>query len=123
MEITMNDIIAFVDNAMSRNLGMEAHTEKSIYFPQISILKDRDNKINFVLKNKENIGYYLVVSCYNDYNNIALKDLSDTEIATFKLMCARVKEYSQNKLRSYFWNFFKEDEKSPTIDDLDSEDD
>lgn len=122
MEITMNDIIAFINNAMSSNLLLEGHNE-GFFYPSV-IIEKNNKRITFMLKYKENVGSYLVISS-NIYtgNNVAIKNLSETEIATFKLMCARVKEHSQNKLRSYFWDFFKEDEKPPTINDLDNEDD
>ena len=114
----MNDIIVFIDNAIDRNLIMEGHLDDEFgYYPQIRIKKNNDI-ILFCLQESN-----MLISKDGVNNSIFIKNLSEIDIATFKLMCAKVKEYSENKLIECFWDFFKEDEKIPTINDLDNEDD
>ena len=111
--ITMNDVISFINTAMQKELIMEGYVD----IPQITVLEN-EAAILFRLQKK---GLYII---NRRYNSVCIEDLSEKEVAEFKLMITKVKEYSQNKLRNYFWNFFDDkDEKSFTIDDLDNEDD
>ena len=130
MKITMNDIIAFVDNAMSRNLDIRTiyRDYGSIEEYVLHIYKQDDESeldIQYVknkgTKDKNSESSFSISTNY--LNWIELENISELDIANFKVLVLKAKEYSDNRVLNYFWNFFKEDEKPPTINDLDNEDD
>ena len=129
MKITMNDIIAFVDNAMSRNLDIRTiyRDYGSIEEYVLHIYKQNDESeldIQYVKNKTKDKNPESSFSISTNYLNwIELENISELDIANFKVLVLKAKEYSDNRVLKYFWDFFKEDEKPPTINDLDSEDD
>lgn len=109
----MNDIIAFVEKAMECNLNIGVWSGNNI-----TIYDNNGNgEIEFsIINNRINI----ITNHLNRY--IEETKLSDLDISAFEFLCARVKNYSQNKSLEYFNNFFK-DAKIISINDLDDKED
>lgn len=111
----MNDIVAFVEKAMENNLKMCA-----VNNDMIKIYKNPNESIKFwYFKNQISIK---VEICY--LNMYEINNLNDLDISTFEYLCARVKDYSQNKTLEYFNTFFKDEEfQFKDINDLDDKED
>lgn len=112
--ISMNDVIAFIEKAMENNLdiNMMSNVDLTIY-------ESESKYITFWLSS-ENILAITKPRC-NEYR---IENISELDLSTYKYLCAKVKEYSKNKILKYFNTFFEEiDSKPRTINDLDNEDD
>ena len=113
--MTMNDIVAFVEKAMENNLKI--CTWKS---DMIKVYQDSYENIGFwYSKQQKSIK---IEVCHLDMYEI--HNLNDLDTSTFEYLCARVRNYSQNKTLEYFNNFFKDEEsKFKDINDLDDKED
>lgn len=116
--VTMNDIIAFIREAMNRNFKIDCDyygginvydNEKVIYFKRkTTITGDKEEILEIVTTN---CGKYTL-------------ELSEKDILEWKLLKIRCEEYQHDVAIKDFNNFFEEEENSPkTINDLDNEDD
>lgn len=123
--VTMNDIIAFIEKAMKENLNIETRIRESESYNQyivyIYLNKERYITIEVFSDNKYNKRYVELRVTALDPLTI---EISEMEVALFKVEALKVQEYSKNKVIEYFNNFFDTDEAKPTtINDLDNEDD
>ena len=117
----MNDIIAFVEKAMERNLNVKVWGE----YGGIDIAQQNSDKyieIKPVWIERDNFKEICIIK--QEFNYYILNNLTELEVASFKFLCARAREYSINKTLEYFNNFFKEEESKLTdINDLDDKED
>lgn len=120
-KISMNDIIAFVEKAMECNLNVKVWGE----YGEIDIAQQNHDKyieIRPVWIEKDN--FEAICISKPELNYYILNNLTELEVASFKFLCAKVREYSMNKTLEYFNNFFKEeDSKLKDINDLDDKED
>ena len=124
--VTMNDIIAFIEKAMKENLDIRTiHREWGSNFEEYIINVYNSDEELFVIQ-------YLNEGSSNKKNNViqiskSLLDLVDIEvsemdIALFKVEILKAEKYSKNKVIEAFNNFFEKDNSKPTtINDLDND--
>ena len=119
--VTMNDIIAFVEKAMECNFNVKVWGE----YGEIDIIqKNPDKYIEIKPEWIERGTFKTIYINKPELNYYTLNNLTELEVASFKFLCARVREYSINKTLEYFNNFFKEEEsKLKDINDLDDKED
>ena len=126
--VTMNDIIAFIERAMKENLNIRTvYRNRGSNFGEYIINVYNSNEELFVIQ------YLNTEESPNKKNNIiqiskGLLDwvdieVSEMDIALFKVEILKAEKYSKNKVIEAFNNFFEEDNKLKTINDLDNEDD
>lgn len=126
--VTMNDIIAFIERAMKENLNIRTvYRNRGSNFGEYIINVYNSNEELFVIQ------YLNTEESSNKKNNIiqiskGLLDwvdieVSEMDIALFKVEILKAEKYSKNKVIEAFNNFFEEDNKLKTINDLDNEDD
>lgn len=123
----MNDIIAFIERAMELNLNIRTtHNEcKNIESYGIDVHKEDDSSLSILYikeqKNPENISLSITTN-YLDW--VKIENISELDIANFKVIILKAERYSKNKVLDYFNNFFKEEESKLTdINDLDDKED
>ena len=124
--VTMNDIIAFIEKAMKENLDIRTtHREWSSNFEEYVINVYNSDEELFVIQ-------YLNEGSSNKKNNViqiskGLLDwvdieVSEMDIALFKVEILKAEKYSKNKVIEAFNNFFEKDNSKPTtINDLDND--
>ena len=124
--VTMNDIIAFIEKAMKENLNIRTtHREWGSSLEECVINVYNLNEEVFVIQ-------YLNEGSSNKKNNViqiskGLLDwvdieVSEMDIALFKVEILKAEKYSKNKVIEAFNNFFEKDSSKPTtIDDLDND--
>ena len=124
--VTMNDIIAFIERAMKENLDIRTtHREWGSSLEECVINVYNLNEEVFVIQ-------YLNEGSSNKKNNViqiskGLLDwvdieVSEMDIALFKVEILKAEKYSKNKVIEAFNNFFEKDSSKPTtIDDLDND--
>lgn len=123
--VTMNDIIAFIERAMKENFNIKTFIrdyDKLFQEDTIEIYNNDGECLIFRtysdINNNNNIK---IIKAYSNNVNI---EISDMDIALFKVEVLKAQEYSKNKVIEYFNNFFEKDSsKLTTINDLDNEDD
>jgi hypothetical protein len=120
----MNDVIAFIEKAMKENLDIETRIrepkEYNQYLIYIGFNKEKCVTIE-VFSDKYNRRYIELRKTALDPLTI---EISEMDVALFKVEFLKIQEYSKNKVIEYFNNFFDTDEAKPTtINDLDNEDD
>lgn len=125
--ITMADIIAFIERAMKENFEIRT-TYRDWNFKEYIINIYNSDKDLFIIK------YLNTEESLNKKDNIiqiskGLLDwvdieVSEMDIALFKVEALKAQEYSKNKVIEAFNNFFdKEETRFKDINDLDNEDD
>lgn len=117
----MNDIVAFVEKAMECNFNVKVWGECG----EIDITqKNPDKHIEIrSMWTEDNSFEAISINTYG-FNHYIIDNLTELEIASFKLLFAKAREYSTNKTLEYFNNFFKEeDSKLKDINDLDDKED
>ena len=125
----MNDIIAFIEKAMKENLDIRTtHREWSSNFEEYVISIYNSNEELFViqyLSTKENLNKKdNIIQISKGLLNWVDIEVSEMDIALFKVEVLKAQEYSKNKVIEAFNNFFEKDSsKLTTINDLDNEDD
>ena len=124
--VTMNDIIAFIEKAMKKNLNIRTtHREWSSNFEEYVINVYNSDEELFVIQ-------YLNEGSSNKKNNVIQIsksllnwvdiEVSEMDIALFRVEVLKAEKYSKNKVIEAFNKFFeKDDSKSTTIDDLDND--
>ena len=124
--VTMNDIIAFIEKAMKENLNIRTtHRKWGSNFEEYVINVYNSDEELFVIQ-------YLNEEISNKKNNViqiskGLLDwvdieVSEMDIALFKVEILKAEKYSKNKVIEAFNNFFEKDSSKPTtIDDLDND--
>ena len=122
----MNDIIAFIERAMKENLNIRTtHRKWGSNFEEYVINVYNSDEELFVIQ-------YLNEEISNKKNNViqiskGLLDwvdieVSEMDIALFKVEILKAEKYSKNKVIEAFNNFFEKDSSKPTtIDDLDND--
>ena len=127
--VTMNDIIAFIERAMKENLNIRTtHRKWGSNLEEYAINVYNSDEELFViqylnteesLNKKDNI--IQISKGVLDWVDI---EVSDMDIALFKVEVLKAQEYSKNKVIEAFNNFFdKEETRFKDINDLDNEDD
>lgn len=125
--VTMNDIIAFIERAMKENLNIRTtHREWGPNFEEYVINIYNLNEDLFViqyLNDKESSnkkGNSIQISKgLLDWVDI---EVSEMDIALFKVEVLKAEKYSKNKVIEAFNNFFEKDDSKPTtINDLDND--
>ena len=126
--VTMNDIIAFIEKAMKENLDIRTtHREWGSNFEEYVISIYNSNEDLFVIQylSTENIlnkkdNTVQISKGLLDWIDI---EVSEMDIALFKVEVLKAEKYSKNKVIEAFNNFFEKEDSKLTINDLDSEDD
>ena len=126
--VTMNDIIAFIERAMKENLDIRTtHREWDSNFEEYVISIYNSNEDLFVIQylSTENIlnkkdNTVQISKGLLDWIDI---EVSEMDIALFKVEVLKAEKYSKNKVIEAFNNFFEKEDSKLTINDLDSEDD
>ena len=125
--VTMNDIIAFIERAMKENLDIRTtHREWDSNLEEYVINIYNSNEDLFVIQ------YLNTEKSLNKKDNTVqiskgLLDwvdieVSEMDIALFKVEVLKAEKYSKNKVIEAFNNFFEKDNSKPkTIDDLDND--
>jgi hypothetical protein len=125
--ITMADIIAFIERAMKENFEIRTtYRDWSSDFKEYVINIYNSDEDLFVIQyseespnKKDNI--IQISKGVLDWVDI---EVSDMDIALFKVEVLKAQEYSKNKVIEAFNNFFdKEETRFKDINDLDNEDD
>ena len=125
----MNDIIAFIERAMKENFNIRtSHREWNSDFEEYVISIYNSNEELFViqyLSTKENLNKKdNIIQISKGLLNWVDIEVSEMDIALFKVEVLKAQEYSKNKVIEAFNNFFEKDSsKLTTINDLDNEDD
>ena len=124
--VTMNDIIAFIERAMKENLDIRTtHREWGSSLEEYVINVYNSDEELFVIQ-------YLNEGSSNKKNNViqiskGLLDwvdveVSEMDIALFRVETIKAEKYSKNKVIEAFNNFFEKDNSKPTtINDLDND--
>ena len=125
--VTMNDIIAFIERAMKENLNIRTtHREWGSNLEEYVINIYNSNEDLFViqyLNNKESLdeknNSIQISKGLLDWVDI---EVSEMDIALFRVEVLKAEKYSKNKVIEAFNNFFEKDDSKPTtIDDLDND--
>ena len=125
--VTMNDIIAFIEKAMKENLDIRTtHREWSSNFEEYVINVYNSDEELFVIQylnggssNKKNNNVIQISKSLLDWVDI---EVSEMDIALFKVEILKAEKYSKNKVIEAFNNFFEKDNSKPTtINDLDND--
>lgn len=115
-KITINSIINFVHEAMHHNMNIIATSDKIHY--AISIDKEEDTIKFYITEKFINISALWNGSLHIDDINLTKRDVIDLET-----LMEDIKEYRENRIMSFFNNFYSNLEEKPTnIDDLDNDD-
>ena len=123
--MTMNDIIAFIEKAMKENLNIRTiHRECGSNLEEYVINIYNSDEELFVI-------HYLHTDLNEKDNTVQISkglldwvdiEVSDMDIALFKVETLKAEKYSKNKVIEAFNNFFEKDNSKPkTIDDLDND--
>lgn len=124
--VTMNDIIAFIEKAMKENLDIRTtHREWSSNFEEYVINVYNSDEELFVIQ-------YLNEGSSNKKNSVIKIsksllgwvdiEVSEMDIALFKVEILKAEKYSKDKVIEAFNNFFEKDNSKPTtINDLDND--
>ena len=119
MMITIDDIFAFIEKAIKKELDISTDYDEGSGYYSINIFKD-NSCISFRLYS---ISKIIRIYCIGKTNSFCIKDISLEDIINFKSITIKADKYSTNKSIEYFNNFFKNKEDKLTINDLDNEDD
>jgi len=122
--VTMNDIIAFIERAMKENLNIRTtHRNWGSNLEEYVINIYNSNEDLFVIQ-------YLNTDLNGKENAVQISkglldwvdiEVSDMDIALFKVEVLKAEKYSKNKVIKAFNNFFEKDNSKPTtIDNLDN---
>jgi hypothetical protein len=121
----MNDIIAFIERAMKENLNIRTtHREWGSNLEEYVINIYNSDEELFVIQYlhtdpKEKDNTVQISKGLLDWVDI---EVSDMDIALFKVEILKAEKYSKNKVIEAFNNFFEKDDSKPTtIDDLDND--
>ena len=123
--VTMNDIIAFIERAMKENLNIRTtHREWGSNLEEYIINIYNSNEDLFLIQ-------YLNTDLNKNKNSVQISkglldwvdiEVSEMDIALFKVEILKAEKYSKNKVIEAFNNFFEKDDSKPTtIDDLDND--
>ena len=123
--VTMNDIIAFIERAMKENLDIRTtHREWGSNLEEYVINIYNSNEDLFLIQ-------YLNTDLNKNKNSVQISkglldwvdiEVSEMDIALFKVEILKAEKYSKNKVIEAFNNFFEKDNSKPTtIDDLDND--
>ena len=121
--VTMNDIIAFIERAMKENFDIRTtHREWSSNFEEYIVNIYNSNEELFIIQylSTEKDDTIQISRGVLDWVDI---EVSEMDIALFKVEVLKAQEYSKNKVLESFNNFFDKDNSITDINDLDSEDD
>ena len=125
--VTMNDIIAFIERAMKENLNIRTtHREWGSNLEEYVISIYNSNEDLFIIQhlstekslNKED-NTVQISKGLSDWVDI---EVSEIDIALFKVEVLKAEKYSKNKVIEAFNNFFEKEDSKLTINDLDNED-
>lgn len=121
--VMMNDVIAFIERAIKEDLNIEVeycdHTGYKYYVVQISDNNRKCFRIECIIKDNK-----ITFELHQPRLNSVVMEISEMELALFKVEVLKAREYSKNKTIEAFNNFFEKDSSKPTtINDLDNEDD
>ena len=124
--VTMNDIIAFIERAMKENLDIKTTHREWGSLEEYVINIYNSNEDLFViqyLNNKESLDEKNnVIQISKSLLNWVDIEVSEMDIALFKVEILKAEKYSKNKVIEAFNNFFEKDDSKPTtIDDLDND--
>ena len=127
--VTMNDIIAFIERAMKENLNIRTtHREWGSNLEEYVIHIYNSNEdlflIQYLSSNKENVdGKSNSIQISKGLLDWVDIEISEMDIALFKVEVLKAEKYSKNKVIEAFNNFFGEEEnKVVNINDLDNDD-
>ena len=122
----MNDIVAFVEKAMKENLNIQTTIRDWDNLKSYTIHVYDSNEGVFIIEcldsNIDNEKSYIHISKgILDWVDI---EVSEMDIALFKVEVLKTQEYSRNKVIEAFNTFLKDEESKPKdINDLDDKED
>jgi len=110
--LTISDIFYFVNQAMERDVVLKSEHYTLVESKDFWIKhKDFDIICNYTDKK---------IIVQNRKNNVTKLDVTDMDIAQFKVLWEKVKQYSENMLCNKFLKYFtSEDNTIKTIDQID----
>lgn len=123
MKIEFEDIISFIEKAIKNNLNIKTTVRNW----------GETSEVNITIYKDDDVYSGIYIQHFSDKNHISLSvtrnyldwvdvEVSEIDIAKFKLEVLKAREYSKNKVIDYFNNFFKEESKPADINDLDNDD-
>lgn len=122
--VKMNDIIAFIERAMKENFDIRTtYREWGSNLKEYTVNIYNSNEDLFVIQyfSAKKDDAIQITKGILDWVDI---EVSEMDIALFKVEVLKAQEYSKNKVIEAFNNFFEKDSSKPiTINDLDNEDD
>jgi len=113
--VTMNDIIAFIERAMKENLNIRTTHRNWGSFEEYVINIYNSNEDLFLIQ-------YLHTDLNENKNSVQISkglldwvdiEVSDMDIALFKVEVLKAEKYSKNKVIEAFNNFFEKDDSKP----------
>lgn len=121
----MNDVIAFIERAMKENLKIRTTARDWDSLTELVITiynKEEENTITIqcLSSSKDNDYFIELTSEYLDWVKI---EVSEMDIAQFKVEILKAQEYSRNSVIKCFNSFFEKESKPTDINDLDYEED
>lgn len=116
-KITINSIINFVHEAMHHNMNITTTSDKINFV--ISIDNEEDS-IKFYITEKKFIN---ISSLWNGSLHIDDVNLTKRDVIDLETLMEDIKEYRENRIMSFFNNFYSNLEDKPTtVDDLNDDD-
>ena len=118
----MDKIIAFIEKAIKNNLNIRTTNRNwgEISEACIYIYKSDDSEISIQYISEKSNHNLSITKGYLDWVTI---EVSEMDIARFKVEIHKAQEYTKKKVIEYFNSFFKEeDDKQIGVDDLDDDD-
>lgn len=115
--VTINDVIAFIEKAISNKYTMCAETYITKFCKYEFRIEHGDKFILFLINSDE----FEIIGPYNSLIKIK-HTLTERERLALESLMIDIKDLNENKTLSLFNNFFN-DNSQVTINDLDNEDD
>ena len=124
--VTMNDIIAFIEKAMKENLNIRTTHRKwgsSIEEYVINVYSSDEEvfAIQYINGGNPNKGNSIIQISKELLDWVDI-EVSEMDVALFKVEVLKAEKYSKNKVIEDFNNFFNKDKDKPkSIDNLDDD--
>ena len=116
--ITMNNVIDLIEKAMKDNYVIDVYECCNPFNKDIAIFENPDSskRIYLTVSSKK-------IHIITPYEGKISININDKDLAKFNLLYEEIKEYRERIAKREFNNFFiKEDNRTPTIDELNDED-
>lgn len=118
----INNIIAFIEKAMKKNLDITCNCDRRGQFT-LTVYKDDDNSLSIDRFIDYNTNKYNIDITKSRLNSVNIEETSELDVANLNIVVLKAKEYSNNKIIEYFNNFFNNNAPIRNINDIDEEGD